>query len=191
MNERRRRKKHNFIAVKIIILMILILICSDIIRRTYAKYQSTAISEATMDLAYYLINEQSISQDLKVGSILPSSTPYTYTVYVANYKNNERTETALEYDIKLKTTTNLPLTYAVYKDGDTQNNLISTTRTEADSDGTYFTYMTVTSGTLGFDTDESHVYTISIEFPTSYNNASYEGIIEYIQVTVNASQMIG
>ena len=51
--------------------------------------------------------------------------------------------------------------------------------------------MTVTSGTLGFDEDELHTYTLSIEFPTTFNDASYEGIIEYIQITVNASQITG
>ena len=191
MNRRRRRKKHNLILIKIIILIILLLSCFKIVKTTYAKYQSTATSEATMDLAYYLLNETSISQDLKVASILPSASAYTYDIYVANYRDDERTETALEYTIILKTTTNLPLIYAMYKDGNTQTNLISSTntRTEADSYGTYFTYITIEPGTLGFDTNESHTYTLSISFPTSYNDSSYEGIIEYIQVTVNAGQI--
>ena len=79
-----------------------------------AKYRSTAKSNADVDLAFYMFKEEDISQDLKLASILPREEPYEYTFSVANNDGKDRTETAIHYEIELKTTTNLPLTFKVY-----------------------------------------------------------------------------
>lgn len=190
MGRARRRRKTKIRHIKITFLVILVIMAIILIRTTNARYKSTGQSDANVDLAFYLLREQSISQDLKLSSILPRQQPYNYTFSVANNDGTYRTETAIQYTITLKTTTNLPLSYAVYAQGDTTTNLITNINTTQDSDGTYFKNINVTGGNLGFATNEQNTYVLQVTFPAAYNSAEYEGIIEYVQVTINSSQRL-
>ncbi len=190
MKRTRRRKNNNLIFFRLILLVIILVLAINVIRSTFARYRSRALSEADVDLAYYLVNTQSISQDLRVDTLVPSNTTNTYSFFVANYKDSERTQTALDYTIQIKTTTNLHLNYAVHKQGETTN-LITNDETRVDSDGTYFRYLTVTGGTFGVTENQQDVFELDITFPETYNSAEYGGIIEYIQITIDSSQKIG
>lgn len=170
-----------------IFMMILIIL---IIKSSFAKYRSSATSNADVNLAYYIFNNQDISQDLKLDSILPSQTPYNYTLLVANNDGQRRTETAIQYSFEIKTTTNLPLNYRFYNSQDLTNNLVSSSNTSADEDGTYYKYITATGGNFGFQTNEQATYILQVEFPEEYNVSQYEGIIEYIQITIKSNQRI-
>lgn len=189
MNARKRRRKNRIVIIKLFFWLILFLISICLIKKGFAKYKSTATSNTSVDFAYYLLKEESISHDLKLDSILPRAETYRYTFSISNFDGEDRTETALEYIIKLKTTTNLPLIYKVYK-GDGVTDIITNTNVQADDDGTYFKYMTVQKDTIGFRQNETNTYVLEIEFPEEYNYSEYEGIIEYIQIIVDAQQRI-
>ena len=176
--------------IKFAFLIILAIIVISLIRNTMAKYKSTGTSNANVDLAYYLFKEGSISQDLKLASILPSTTKYNYTFSVANNDGTKRTDTAIEYTISLKTTTNLPLNYRLYNQEDSTQNLISSMTTSADTDGTYFRYIDAVGGNFGFTQDEHRIYNLEVEFPTTFNSSDYEGIVEYVQITINSNQKL-
>ncbi len=176
--------------IRLVILVIMIIITFSLIRNTRAKYRSSAQSDANVDLAFYLFNEESISQDLKLESILPRTTPYSYTFTVANNDGVDRTETAIVYSMELKTTTNLPLDYKVYNQADLTTDLVSQTQTIQDDDGTYFKIIKVSGGEFGFSQNEQATYVIKVEFPERYNVSAYEGIIEYVQLTIKSSQKI-
>ena len=57
--------------------------------------------------------------NIKLGMLEPRAEEYSYTFSVSNNDNAKRTETSLEYDLKIITTTNLPLTYEVGTGGHT------------------------------------------------------------------------
>lgn len=190
MGRARRKRKAKLMYKKILLLMVLLIMAISLIRTSLARYRSTAQASADVDLAYYLFREESISQDLKLESILPRVAPYEYTFLVANHDDTDRTETAIDYVIIIKTTTNLPLNFKVYDTEDLTHDLVSETETETDDDGTYFKYIHVTGGSFGYSADEQVIYKLQIEFPQQYNQAEYEGIIEYIQITVKSSQKI-
>ncbi len=190
MGRARRRRKARLMYIKFIIFIILFILAISLIKNTFAKYRSTGSSNANVDLAFYLFQEQSISQDIKLASILPRVQPYNYTFSVANNNGTDRTDTALTYTIELKTTTNLPLNYAVYTQSDTTTNLITSTSTTQDDDGTYFKYLNVQGGEFGYSTNESVNYILQVEFPQEYAVSEYEAIVEYIQITINSSQKI-
>ncbi len=154
-----------------------------------AKYKSTGTSNANIDFAYYIVKEQSISQELKLQSILPRDEAYVYTFLVANHNETERTQTALEYTFKIKATTNLPLQYSVHRDGETTE-LITSITTDQDSDGTYFKNITIQGDNLGFRQNEEKTYKLEVIFPKQYNRAEYEGIVEYIEITIDSKQKI-
>lgn len=187
--QRRRKRKTRQLYFTVVFWIVIILFAINIIKSTTAKYKSTGTSSANVDLAYYVLKEQSISQELKLQSILPRDEAYVYTFSVANYNGTERTQTVLEYTLKLKTTTNLPLQYSVHLDGE-NTELITETRTEQDSDGTYFKYITIQGDEFGFRQNEENIYKLEVVFPKQYNHSEYEGIIEYIELTVDSKQKI-
>lgn len=190
MSRARRRKKAKIMYIKFSLFIILAIIIFTFIRTSIARYRSSGQSTANVDLAFYLFKEQSISQDLKLQSILPRATPYNYTFSVANYNGNDRTETSIQYTIQIKTTTNLPLNFSIVNQNNPSENLILRTQNLPDSDGTYFKYIDVVGGEFGFQQNEQKVYNLQVEFPQQYNLAEYEGIVEYVQITINSSQKI-
>lgn len=188
MGRARRRRKAKLMYIKFAFLVILVIVAISLIRNSVAKYRSTAKSNADVDLAFYMFQATDISQDLKLASILPRSTPYEYTFSVANNNGTDRTETAIHYTIEFKTTTNLPLNFKVYNSQDMTTDLVESSETRADDDGTYFKYITITGGNLGFEQDEQVTYKIHVEFPEEYNLAQYEGIVEYVKITIKSTQ---
>ena len=190
MGKARRRKKAKLTRIKLVLFVIMLIVTAKLVGSTSAKYRSSAHSDANVDLAFYLFTEESISQDLKLASILPRSTPYNYTFSVANNDGTDRTETAIVYSIELKTTTNLPLIYRVYESNDMTTNLVTQTQSYQDDDGTYFKRIRVAGGELGFEQDEEITYVLQVEFPDTYNSSEYEGIIEYVQLTLRSSQKL-
>ena len=190
MGRARRRKKAKITYIKFMLLVVLCIAIFFLIKSTRAKYRSSAQSNANVDIAYYVLEEGSISQDLKLESILPSPTPYNYLFSVANNDGTNRTETAIDYTIEIKTTTNLPVTYRLYNQEDLTSEISYETETKVDSDGTYFRYIYLNGGTFGFTQDEEEVFDLQVEFPMAYNLAQYEGIVEYVQITIKSSQKI-
>lgn len=188
MGRARRRRKAKLRYIKFTFLLILVIIAIILIKTTNARYRAKGQGDANVDLAFYLLKEQSISQNLKLTSILPRQQPYTYTFSVANNDGTYRTETAIQYSITIKTTTNLPLTFSVYNQNDLNTNLATNVTTAQDSDGTFFRTITDIGGNFGFATNETHNYVLQVVFPEEYNEAEYEGILEYVQITINSSQ---
>lgn len=188
MGRARRRRKAKLMYIKFALIVILAIATVSLIRNSTAKYRSTAKSNADVDLAFYMFQATDISQDLKLASILPRVAPYEYTFSVANNNGTDRTETAIHYTIEFKTTTNLPLNFKVYNSQDMTTDLVQSSETRADDDGTYFKYITVAGGNLGFEQNEQVIYKIHVEFPEEYNLAQYEGIVEYVKITIKSTQ---
>ena len=188
MGRARRRRKAKLMYIKLTFFIILAIVAVSLIRNSVAKYRSTARSSADVDLAFYMFQATDISQDLKLASILPRVAPYEYTFSVANNDGTDRTETAISYTIEFKTTTNLPLNFKVYNSQDMTTDLVESSETIADDDGTYFKYIKVTGGNLGFEQNEQVTYKIHVEFPEDYNLAEYEGIVEYVKISIKSTQ---
>ena len=180
----RNRLRYSLFAFCILMVFVVLLT----IKSSLARYKSSATSNADVNLAYYLFTDQDISQDLKLDSILPREEPYNYTLLVANNDGERRTETSIQYSFEIKATTNLPLNYRFYNSQDLTNNLVINSNTIADDDGTYYKYITASGGNFGFQANEQATYILQIEFPEEYNLSQYEGIIEYIQITIKSNQ---
>ena len=187
--QRKERRKIKQIYFRIAFILILILAIVYLFKGVNAKYNYSATSNAEVDIAFYIFKEQSISQNLKLPSILPSSSNYVYTFSVANNYNNERTQTALEYTIKMKTTTNLPLRFHVHKQG-SATELITSNVVERDSDRTFFRYITIQGDEFGYTQNQQNIYELEIEFSDANDDVKYEGIIEFIQLTVESRQKV-
>ena len=190
MRRTRRRKNSKLIWFKLILLVLILVLVVNMVKGTLARYRSRALSEADVDLAYFIVDTQSVSQSLRIDSMIPQDSAISYTFFVANYKNAERTQTALDYTIEIKTTTNLHLGYSVHKQGESTN-LITSDVTRPDSNGTIFRYLTVTGGTFGVTANQQDVYVLEVTFSSSYKSADYAGIIDYVQITIDSRQKLG
>ena len=117
----RTRRRTNKFYNKIIIIFVLLIILVLVLKTTLARYSSSGKSEANVDVAFYLLKEQTLSQTIALEEMQPSDDIYTYTFSVANNDGTDRTETALKYTIAIRMTTNLPLTYGLYMNDGTEN----------------------------------------------------------------------
>lgn len=106
----------------------------------------------------------------------------------------KRTDTKLQYTVKLRTTTNLPLQIELYEnenysDSGSQD-ILSVANTSADEHGTYFTTYTTPTTYFGFENNEKNIYSIVVYFPSIYNSINYQDVIENIEVIVESKQVV-
>lgn len=184
-----RRKRTNKLYSKIILIFVLIACLILILKGTLARYSSSGQSSANVDVAFYLLKEEELSQTIKLEEMMPSDEIYTYTFSVANNDGTNRTETALKYTIAIRMTTNLPLTYELYMNEGTEN-LFAGYTTQQDEHGTWFKTITSNEENFGFETDQVNTYKLQIKFPKEYNSVEYQGIIEALEIKVNSQQVV-
>lgn len=183
------RRKRIQLYRKIFILFVIIIISGIIIKGTLARYSSSGESESDVDIAFYLLNEETISKEIVLENMEPRDEAYTYNFSVANNDGTNRTEVALEYTIEINVTTNLPLTYKLYINDGTED-LFENYETIQDEHQTYFKKIVASKNTFGFTENEKNTYRLEIIFPIEYNSTQYQGIAEALEIKVNAQQMI-
>lgn len=179
-------RKNKILLKKVIILILCILILIRIITLVMSRYETTADSEANIDTAFYILNEDYQEMTLNLDSLLPSSNPYTYVFTISNEKDGHIAETDLEYKLKLRTTTNLPLTFELLENN---NEIIDlTTKTEQDDDGTYFRTIELGSRYFKHSNESINTYTLVVNFSEDYSSIDYQDVIELIEISVDSTQ---
>lgn len=142
--------------------------------------------------AFYLLNDEYQSKNIKLDALEPRDDEYVYTFSISNNKNNQRTETTLEYELNIITTTNLPLLYKLYKNEDykTGTNIVTKDTTAADEYGTIFRTISTNKEIFVHTENQTNIYTLVVSFPQEYNKTEYQDIIEAIIVEINSRQLI-
>lgn len=117
MRNRRNRLRTGRIRKKIIILLLIIAIgfVAYEIARTLAIYTSSAEVEGTLDVGFWFVEAGYQDNTIFVNNVFPSTSYYEYPFSVSNNNGTKTADVDIEYVIKLKTTTNLPLNYNLYK----------------------------------------------------------------------------
>ena len=159
---------------------------------SFASYQSKTRLRANIDKALYIFNRDKMSFNIDSSKIIPSDDPYTYKFSISNYKDEKESDFNISYTLKLKTTTNLPLSFKLYKNTDLNNNILSDVQIKQDVDGSYYRIYTVNDEVLMEYKDKViDVYTLSIDFPKKYaDDLTYADCIEAIEVIVDSSQAV-
>lgn len=157
-----------------------------------ASYQSQTRLRANIDKALYVLNREKMSFNIDSSKIIPSDDPYTYKFSVSNYTEDKESDFNIVYNLKIKTTTNLPLTLELYKNADLNNNILSNAEIKQDVDGSYYKVYSVSDAVLMEYKDKViDVYTLSIDFPKSYaEDLTYADCIEAIEVILDSSQAV-
>jgi hypothetical protein len=180
-------------------MLIIILVCLTgivifAINNTISKYESTSISSGNIEVAFYILNGNYQSMTLNLLSMIPQAEPYVKTFTIANNNGTNRTETSLEYDLEIQTTTNLPLTYALYCNQNYNDvgatDIITTNNIEQDEYGTYFRKIKTDTKSFGYENNESNTYQLVIYFPNTYTSIDYQNIIESVEIKVNSKQVM-
>lgn len=179
-------RKYKILLKKIIILILCILILIRIITLVMSRYETTADSEANIETAFYILNDDYQEMTLNLDSLLPSANPYTYDFTISNEKDGDIAETDLEYVLKIRTTTNLPLTFELLENNNEVTDI--TTKTEQDSDGTYFRTMEMGTRYFRHSNESINTYTLVVNFSEDYSSIDYQDVIELIEISVNSMQ---
>ncbi len=175
--------------VKLIILVICFILVIQIFAITISRYESNSTSNADIDIAFYVVNEDYQTLTFTLEDIVPRTEPYVYNFTVSNEKDGKTAEVDIEYELNVRTTTNLPLQYELYKTED-GNQAKANEELIQDEDGTIFNNLTANTYTFYYDTPRVDMYTLRVYFPEEYNTENYQDILELIEVNVNARQIV-
>lgn len=186
-------KKKRRLYQKLVILLICFVIILRIFTLILSKYESTANSNANVDIAFYLLKEDYQEMKLNLASIVPKEGVYTYKFSIGNQDGDNVAELNIEYELAIYTTTNLPLTYELYKNQEYTDegatNILETNEIETDEDGTYFRVMKLQKEILNFENPQTDVYQLVVHFPENYNTTNYQDILEMLKITVKGEQI--
>lgn len=186
---RTQRKKYSRLWVY---LLYLGLVSSLILSVTLAKYASSVSGQGTATVAAMAGGGEPIQMTL--SSLAPGGEPQVLKFKVVNYKDGKISEVALDYDVKVETTGNLPLVYTLTVEGtgnDVKDELILTDGSKAQT----------VSGAFDLDgKEQTHTYTLTANWPTvvdsgketgvRVDDAGYADEIDLVTVTVEVRQRL-
>ena len=172
-------KKVRRLYAKFIILILCFLIVIRIFILALSKYESQSNAEAKMTLNLDLIE--------------PRENKYIYTFSIGNQDGDKTAEIDLKYDLTIRTTTNLPLTYKLYMNqeynAEDATEIVKTNEIAPDEDGTYFRTITTDTSYLKYTEPKTNIYQLVIYFPKVYNTENYQDIIESLEIIVKSEQV--
>lgn len=177
-------------------LFLVLFLARYLLGMAYARYEVRSKIMANIDRAIYVFTDEKMSFNLAPDGIVPSDDPYVYRFSVSNFMDSKDGDVDLTYLIKIKTTTNLPLTIRLYRNelyttpGAT--NILGGAITDQDEDGAWYRiYQSANSYTMNFNTHTTDVYSLVITYSASYTTSpSYAGKIDHIQVILESKQLI-
>ena len=176
------------------LLMIIAIFILSRLEITRAKYESEANVAIAPNFAFFIVDVSNQTHSFRLDNIVPRTEPYTYVFNVSNFQGDKKANVDLTYSIEIITTTNLPLNIKLYKGNDLTVTGAYTDTTTTNSDGVFFRHLLYNStSTMYYNTLTTDTYTLWIEFPESYKNTAegYAGVIELIDVEINAEQVVG
>ena len=189
-----KNKKLRRLYEKLIILVLCFLIIARIFVLVLSKYESISDSYANVDIAFYLFKEDYKTMTINLASILPQDNAYVFEFTIGNQDGIEIAEVDLEYELTLRTTTNLPLTYELYMNqqytDDGATNIIKENSVALDEYGTYFRTMTTDKITLPYTQGITNLYQLVVYFPEEYKDIIYQNIMEGITIKIESKQKI-
>lgn len=187
--------KKIFFSIRIFFIVIFFCFALNFIGIGLSKYDSKATSKAKALIAFFVVEEGTYEKKLSLGKITPSKEKYVYPFTISNYNDNQTTDVAIDYTITFITTTNLPLTFEVYKNENYTNrnaiNLVSNQEVYQDENQVYYNRITIDDvGSFSFNENQTDIFNLVVEFDEKYKNdpTNYSGYIDLVKVVVDAKQ---
>ena len=180
----------------VFLLFFLLFFAFYLLRVAYARYELRAKINANIDKALYIFEDEKIDFNLEPEGIIPSDEDYVYRFSVSNYNTNKHSDVDISYQVKVRTTTNLPITIAMYRnelpeDSGAANLFQSSVLQQDEDDAWYRMYQSVDEFEMDYMDDVTDVYTMVISFPSSYaTDVIYANYLESIEVILESKQII-
>ena len=190
-----KNEKFKFLLFSFLLFLILFL-AYFLLRVVYSRYEVGAKLNANIMKAIYIIDAENISFNLEPQGIIPRNDPYTYRFSVSNFKGTKRSDMDIEYKVKVRTTTNLPILVSMYRnqlptDTGATNILGGAVNEQDEDDAWYKLYEAVGTYSFLYTTRTTDVYTLKIEFPASYATSPiYANYLESIEIIIESKQML-
>ena len=190
-----KEEKKRFVKLSLIF-GVLIIFAVYLITRAYASYVTEATLKADVDKAVYVLDEQLMTFNIDPEKIVPSNSKYSYRFTIANFDATRQSEVDLEYKLKVRTTTNLPITLELYRNqlptATGATNILGTPTLRQDADGAWYrVYSESTLYELPFNTQTTDVYTLLVNFPKAYaNDLTYADVTENISIIIDSRQVL-
>lgn len=202
--------------MKLLIAIVILFLVHKILFSSYSLYESEAMSSADLDVAFFTLEDEYQTKVISLDDILPGDIrrcEFSVSNYFVDENGNTIiSETDMEYTLKIRTTTNLPLEYKLYKnqglDVDNLTNILEIETVETqnmylDEDNTIFKSLVQASlpeelkaqgvtdiGEYDFTTPSTDTYILEISLDEKYNSIAYQNIIECIEISFEAEQMV-
>lgn len=173
---------------RITVAVIGIFILLSCTRFAFSKFYTNGKGEAISEIAFYTINPGTQTQTLKMFDIKPDGKDYVYDINVSNFQDNNVSEVDMEYHLSLRTTTNIPIEYKIYLNGSTMNEF-NQKEVIQDEDGMYFFRFQAPVGNFQKNVEKTDHYQLVVNFPSIYNEETYQDLIESVEVTIDAKQL--
>ena len=124
-NSRRHLRKKKIIKKNLIVMLLIlaIIFIGYIIVRTLAIYTSSVETEGSLNIGFWVVDAGYQENTILMENIIPSNEKYQYLFSISNNDGTKTADVDMEYVIKLKATTNLPLNYYLYKKVDNTNGI--------------------------------------------------------------------
>ncbi len=200
LRERKALKRQK--RTKLIMVLLIFVALFKIIFGSFSLYESNAESVAEVDLAFYILEDYYSTRSVALQNMLPGDSQ-TFTLTVSNYIDDDETgdtiisDTDMEYDLVIKTTTNLPLEYTITKNQEMiEQNNIAECEIIQDEYGTYFSRLLSSSGQFDVNVgDERDIpytdtYIIKIDLPADCTDERFAGIKDAIDIEIHGRQMV-
>ena len=177
-------------------LFFILFLATYLLRAAYARYEVRAKLNANIDKALYIFEDEKINFNLEPLGIVPRDDPYTYKFSISNFNTSKQSDVDILYTLRVRTTTNLPINIKLYRnelfDDPGAVNLFSGADTKQDADGAWYRIYDVNDEyQFLYENKSTDVYTLVIEFPTSYAaNTVYANYIESIEVYIDSKQLL-
>ena len=147
--------------LELCIFLILLVTLAFLIPYTLSRFKTEARSDAAVDIAFFIANDEYTREEITLIDMKPGD-EQSYTFSVSNFKGTDRAEVNLSYNIELKTTTNLPLTYELYIiNSGVDSPIVSSDEIIIDEDETYFKRLKTSSRNFDFLNNYTDTYKLS------------------------------
>ena len=189
-NINKKKFKRTFFSSLVIFLLIIII---SSIGFTYARYESDTTLKLNPNIAFFIVDATNTTQSLELTKMVPSNDYYDYYFEVSNFNDTGKANVDLNYNIQLKMTTNLPLTYEIYKVEDSTAANINTVNISTNQDGMYFKeYVDTNDYFMACKTKKTDRFLLRVYFPLEYKNNPdyYESVIDLVEININATQVV-
>lgn len=189
-NINKKKFKRTFFSSLVIFLLIIII---SSIGFTYARYESDTTLKLNPNIAFFIVDATNTTKSLELTKMVPSNDYYDYYFEVSNFNDTGKANVDLNYNIKLKMTTNLPLTYEIYKVEDNTMANINTVNISTNQDGMYFKeYVDTNDYFMACKTKKTDRFLLRVYFPLEYKNNPdyYESVIDLVEININATQVV-